>query len=38
MPIAGFEPSFPLFEKLKTVHALDRMTPLTLIGQTYPSL
>jgi hypothetical protein len=38
MPIAGFEPSIPLLEKLKTVHALDRMNPLTLVGQTYPSL
>ena len=32
MPIVGFEPSIPLFEKLKTVHALDRVTTLTLVG------
>jgi hypothetical protein len=38
MPIAGFEPRIPLFEKLNIAHALDHMTILTRVGQTYSSL
>jgi hypothetical protein len=30
MPLVGFEPTIPVFERAKTVHALDRAT--TVIG------
>jgi hypothetical protein len=30
MPQVGFEPMIPVFERVKTVHALDRVS--TLIG------
>jgi hypothetical protein len=32
MPRVGFEPSIPVFERAKTVHALDRAA--TMIGNT----
>jgi hypothetical protein len=34
MPQAGFEPKIPVFERGKTVHALDRAA--TVIGTTQP--
>jgi hypothetical protein len=36
MPRVGFEPMVPVFEREKTVHALDRAA--TMIGQLYPTL
>jgi hypothetical protein len=30
MPVAGFEPTFPVFERAKMVHALDRAA--TVLG------
>jgi hypothetical protein len=32
MPLLGFEPTIPLFERAKTVHALDR--PATVVGSS----
>jgi hypothetical protein len=32
MPLVGFEPTIPVFERVKTVHAFDRMA--TVIGPT----
>jgi hypothetical protein len=32
MPRVGFEPTIPVFERAKTVHALDRAA--TVIGET----
>jgi hypothetical protein len=29
MPLVGFEPTFPLFERTKTVHALDSTVTVT---------
>jgi hypothetical protein len=31
MPLAGFEPTIPVFKRAKTFHALDR--PATVTGQ-----
>jgi hypothetical protein len=36
MPRVGFEPKIPVFERVKTVHALDRAA--TMIGYLYNSL
>jgi hypothetical protein len=33
MPLEGFEPTIPVFERAKTVHALDRAA--TLIGLSF---
>jgi hypothetical protein len=33
MPRVGFEPTIPMFERAKTVHALDRA--VTVIGSQY---
>jgi hypothetical protein len=33
MPRVGFEPTIPVFERAKTIHALDRTA--TVIGSTY---
>jgi hypothetical protein len=33
MPPVGFEPTIPVFERAKTVHALDRA--VTVIGAVY---
>jgi hypothetical protein len=35
MPRVGFEPKIPVFERAKTVHALDRAA--TVIGTKLPS-
>jgi hypothetical protein len=35
MPLVGFEPTIPAFERAKTVHALDRSA--TVIGPSYIS-
>jgi hypothetical protein len=32
MPEVGFEPTFPVFERAKTVHALDRKVTVSGIG------
>jgi hypothetical protein len=29
MPVAGFEPTIPVFERAKTIHASDRATTVT---------
>jgi hypothetical protein len=34
MPQMGFEPTIPVFEQVKTIHALD--TAATVIGSTLP--
>jgi hypothetical protein len=33
MPQVGFEPTIPVFERVKTVHALDRAA--TVIGEEW---
>jgi hypothetical protein len=35
MPQVGFEPTIPLFERAKTVHALDRTVIVIGIKNTY---
>jgi hypothetical protein len=35
MPLAGFEPTIPVFKRAKTFHALDRAASVTGIQRTY---
>jgi hypothetical protein len=35
MPQVGFEPTIPVFERAKTVHALDRAAPVIGVVRRY---
>jgi hypothetical protein len=35
MPLAGFEPTIPVFKRTKTFHALDRAATVTGTYQSY---
>jgi hypothetical protein len=38
MPLAGFEPTIPVFKRAKTFHALDRASTVTGTASTHETI